>query len=52
MKKEKITFTIKDEIIKLFKELTNKSFINRSALVESFIANWIESEKENNDKNV
>jgi len=47
MKKGKIIFTIKNEIINLFKDLTNKKFINRSALIESFIEKWIESEKEN-----
>lgn len=45
--KEKITFTIDKKVTNDFKELSNKKFINRSALVESLLKSWIQTEKEN-----
>lgn len=43
--KTKITFTIENNLINDFKDITNKKFINRSALVENLLKKWIEAEK-------
>lgn len=52
MKREKITFTMTNSLIKKFKELTNKKFINKSALVENLIDTWIKNTENNNEKDL
>ena len=43
--KKVIGFTVDSNLIKDFNELTKEKFINKSKLIESFIASWVSNFK-------
>lgn len=45
MAKERVTHTIDSEISKEFNELTKENAINKSALIEKMIKEWIKNNK-------
>lgn len=45
MAKERITHTINENVSKEFNKLTKENAINKSALVEKLISNWIKKNK-------
>lgn len=48
MAKERITHTVDESVSKKFNELTKKGAINKSALIEKMITQWIK--KQENEK--
>jgi metal-responsive CopG/Arc/MetJ family transcriptional regulator len=46
--RKRITFTIDENVVKIFNEYTDEKCINRSRLVERLMTDWLkEPEKEN-----
>lgn len=52
MAKERVTHTIDVNLSKEFNKLTEENAINKSALIEKLISNWIKKNKNKNEKMV